>query len=302
MKKRILALIFSLTLAVSMVSGCGSDSSDNASASGEAASSEAGTSDSESNDDSSDVSNVSVDEQVLYDENDIKITATGLEEGWLGTDMKLTIENNTDKDITVQNEWSSVNGYMVSTTMSVDVAAGKKANDTLTFDSSSLEECGIEQIATMEIVFSIIDADSWDDIAKSDVITVNTSVNDGYEQAYDDSGDVIVDQDGIKIVSKGVSTDDSIWGPGVVLYVENNSDKNITIQTRDVSINGYMVDASMSEDVVAGKKAMTAVQFFDSDLEDNGIEDITDAELSFDVFDMDSWDDIFETDAISLTF
>ena len=76
-----------------------------------------------------DATAVSIEEQVLYDENDIKITATGIEDGWLGTELKLLIENNTDQSITVQAKNANVNGYMVTTMMSADVAAGKKAND-----------------------------------------------------------------------------------------------------------------------------------------------------------------------------
>lgn len=37
---------------------------------------------------------VTITEQVLYDENDIRITATGLEDGLFGTELQLFIENN----------------------------------------------------------------------------------------------------------------------------------------------------------------------------------------------------------------
>ena len=51
-----------------------------------------------------------IEETVLLDESGIKITATGLEDGWLGTDLKLLIENNGDTNVTVQVRNSSVNG------------------------------------------------------------------------------------------------------------------------------------------------------------------------------------------------
>lgn len=191
---------------------------------------------------------------------------------------------------------------MVPTVMSADVAAGKKANDSLTFETSGLKECGIDNIATMEFLFHIFDSESWDEIVDTDVITVETSIAESYTQTYDDSGEVLVDTDGIKIVGKGLSDEDSFWGPGVILYIENNSDQNVTIQVRDVSVNGFMVDSSMSEDVVAGKKAMSAVQFFSTDLEENSIDDITDVELYFHIFNLESWDTIFDSDVISISF
>ena len=241
-------------------------------------------------------------EQVLYDENDIKITATGLEDGLFGTELQLLIENNSGQGVTVQARNANVNGYMVSTMMSADVAAGKKANDSLTFETSGLKECGIETIATMEFSFHIFNTESWDDIADTEVIQVDTSAAGSYTQTYDDSGEVLIDADGVKIVGKGLSADGSFWGPGVILYIENNTEKDITVQVRDVSINGFMVESSMSEDVVAGKKALSAVQFFNSDLESNSITDITDVELYFHIFELSTMDTVFDSDVITIQF
>lgn len=245
---------------------------------------------------------VSIEEQVLYDEKDIKITAKGIKDGWMGTELALLIENNSGKGITVQARNANVNGYMVPTTMSADVASGKKANDSLTFETSGLKECGIETIAKVEFSFHIFDTGSWDDIVNTDVIKIATSAADSYKQTYDDSGNVLVDKKGIRIIEKGLTEDDSFWGPGIVLYIENNSDRDITVQTADVSVNGFMVDATMSEDVIAGRKAMSAVQFLSTDLEENSIEKITDVELKFNIIDMESFDNIFDSDTLSITY
>ena len=67
-------------------------------------------------------------------------------------------------------------------------------------------------------------------------------------------------------------------------------------------MNGFMAASTMSEDVLVGKKAISAVQFFSTDLEENGITDITDVELYFHIFDMESWDGIFDSDVIKVTF
>ena len=245
---------------------------------------------------------VTIEEQVLYDQNDIKITATGLEDGWMGTELKLLIENNSSQGIVVQARNANVNGFMVDTMMSADVAAGKKANDSLTFMTSGLKECGIDGIAEMEFYFHIFESESWSEIVDTDVITVKTSIASSYTQEVDDSGKVLVDSNGVKIVEKGLSANDSFWGPGLILYIENNSDKNVIIQVRDVSVNGYMVESSMSEEIVSGKKAMSAVQFFRTDLEENSITDISDLELYFHIFDQETWDSIFDSEKLSITF
>ncbi|MDD6638009.1 MAG: hypothetical protein PUE81_04450 [Lachnospiraceae bacterium] len=301
MKKRVklLAVVLCLLLFATMALGSGSSGSGEDKKISDVSS---GASSTEETSTENVTTEIAIEEQVLYDENDIKITATGLEDSWLGTELQVLIENNSSQSITIQARNANVNGYMVPTVMSADVAAGKKANDSLTFETSGLKECGIDNIATMEFLFHIFDSESWDEIVDTDVITVETSIAESYTQTYDDSGEVLVDTDGIKIVGKGLSDEDSFWGPGVILYIENNSDQNVTIQVRDVSVNGFMVDSSMSEDVVAGKKAMSAVQFFSTDLEENSIDDITDVELYFHIFNLESWDTIFDSDVISISF
>lgn len=323
MKKRTvhLALILSLSLFSSILAGCGDTTSADKTESSVSISETADESESEVDakeeeepetesepekaEESSNKKNsetATIEEQVLYDENDIKITATGLETGMFGTDLKLLIENNSDTNYTVQSRNTSVNGFMIEPMMSVDVAAGKKANDTLSFMSSQFEECGVEKIANMELSFHIFDTETWEENIDSSMISIDTSIADTYEQPVDDSGEVLVDTNGVKIVSKGLSENDSFWGPGVVVYIENNTEENITVQARDVSVNGFMVESSISQDVIAGKKAITAVQFFSQDLEANSITDIEDVELSFHVFNLESWDTIFDSDVISIKF
>ncbi len=248
------------------------------------------------------VEEVTIEETVLLDESGIKITATGLEDGWFGTDLKLLIENNGEKNVTVQARNSSVNGFMVDTMMSEDVVAGKKANTTLTFSTTGLKEGNITTVANMEFAFHIFETDSWDTYLDSEMIVLETSAAGSYVQSFDDSGTVFYDADGIKIIGKGLSNDDSIFGPGLIVYIENNSEQNITVQVRDTSVNGFMIDANMSQDVMSGKKAITAATFFSSSLEENGIEDITEIETSFHIFDMDSWDEIVDTDVIKINF
>jgi len=86
------------------------------------------------------------------------------------------------------------------------------------------------------------------------------------------------------------------------LYIENNTDKAITVQARDVSINDFMVDPVFSCEVISGKKAFDTITFMESDLTDNGITDINDLELKLHIFDTETWDTIKDTDIIKISF
>lgn len=243
-----------------------------------------------------------IEETVLLDDAGVKVTAKSLGSGWMGPELTLLIENNSGKTLTFQCRNSSVNGYMCENMMSCDVADGKKANDTLSFSANQLQLSGVENIAEMQFSLHVFDTNTWEDYYDSSLITLKTSIADSFEQTYDDSGDVCYDDGGIKIVVKGLSTADSWLGPSVIVEVINTSDTDITVQTRDVSINGFMISPLFSTDVGAGKRAVNGVTFASYDLEANGIETIESVELSFHVFDMHSWNDIVDTDTVTINF
>ena len=62
-----------------------------------------------------------------------------------------------------------------------------------------------------------------------------------------------------------------------------------------------MVEPTFSCDIVPGKKALDRLTFFEDDILDNGIDTITEIELSFHIFDADSWDAILDTEPITIT-
>lgn len=246
---------------------------------------------------------VSIEKQVLLEQKDVKITATGLErDGLFGATLKVLIENNSDTDLTIQTRNVSINGYMINSLMSADVSAGKKANDEVTFMNSDLEAAGISDIADMEITFHVFKSEGWDEYFDSKPIQLKTSIADTYEYKFDDTGKVLYDKNNIRIIAKGISNDDSIFGPGLILFIENNGKKGFTVQARDVSVNGFMINHTMSTDVSPKKKALTALTFFKDDLEKNDIEKITDVELAFHIFDMEKWDTIADTKKFELSF
>lgn len=246
--------------------------------------------------------NVILDEQVIFEKDGIRITVKSLvmDEFW-GPGIKVLIENDSTQNITVQTRNCSVNGLMLEPMFSCDVAAGKKANDTMQFMNSDLDDAQISVIANIEFLLHIFNSDTWDDIVVSDIITLNTSAVN-YTQVYNDSGFVAYDSSGIKIVIQKLNSEDSFWGSDVYVYVENNTSANITVQARDVSIDGFMVDPMFSCDVAAGKKAYDTITFLESDLEENDITDITELELKFHVFNSNTWNGIVDTDIITVTF
>ncbi|MDR0937497.1 MAG: hypothetical protein LBM98_12550, partial [Oscillospiraceae bacterium] len=243
---------------------------------------------------------VTVDERVLFEQSGIKLIVTGLKDSMFGPELTVLIENEGSESVTVQARDVSVNGYMMSSVMfSADVVAGKKNNDTITFMSSELKESGIETLGTIEVSFHVFNSDSWDTVFDTDTITIETSAAGSVEQVASETKRVAFEQNGIKISFVDFDSE-AFFGTDIKFYIENNSDIPITVQSRGTSINGFMIDGSMSCDVLPGKMANTTLSFFSSSLEENGITDIESVELKFHILNKDSWDTIIDTDVITL--
>lgn len=245
---------------------------------------------------------VAVAETVLYDADGIVVTATGYEDGWMGPEIKVLVENNSTKNVLITTDSVSVNGYMmIYASLYAEVAAGKKSNESLTIMSSELDQAGIETVAEMQFYIEISDADSWDSLATSDLITLNTSAA-GLEQPVDDSGDVLYDSNGIKVVCKGLKQD-IIWDGTIVFYMENNSGKPITVCAENVSVNGFMEDAGLWSDLRDGTRIIDGMSLLDlSDLELESIDEVKNIEFNLRIINSETWDEIVTTDVITLNF
>ena len=224
-------------------------------------------------------------EQVLWEVDGVKITATGIEEdSFFGPEIKVLIENNSDKDVGIGADTIIVNDYMISDLMSSTVTAGNKLNDTIALSASELEAAGIDAIGKIELYLHTFDPESYSTLKESECITISTSAADKIDTENSLTGTTLYEQNGVKIV--GLYTDEnSFWGSAVVLYIENNTDKNIIVGCDDVAVNGFMITSLLSEDVNAGKKAIGDITLSSSSLEENGITSIGEIETSFSIMD-----------------
>ncbi|MGN0317845.1 MAG: hypothetical protein ACI4E1_07945 [Lachnospira sp.] len=245
---------------------------------------------------------ITIEGQELVNQSGIIVTATEyVTDSIWGQGIKLSIENNSEKNCTVSCKALIVNGFMLTDFFSCEVAAGKKATDTLYLSSSELEASGITTVGEIEVYFKVYNSDTWEDIFVTDCVTIRTSAYDNMDTTPDDAGAELYNEGGIRIVGKKVD-ENSFWGKAILLYIENNTDKNIDISVQDVSVNGYMVTSIMSADVYAGKKAFDDISLLSSDLEQNNITSIENVEFKFHIYNSDTYDTITDTPVIKMSF
>jgi len=244
---------------------------------------------------------VTIEQQVLVDQNNIVITAVEYttDSIW-GDGIKLLVENNSDQNVTVGCTALIVNDYMITDLFVSDVAAGKKANETMYLSSSELEAAGIDSVGQIEVYFHVYDSASYEDIFNTDVVTIQTSEYANMDTTPNDAGTELYNEGGIRIVGKTVD-ENSFWGTAILLYVENTSGTNVGIQCDNMSINGFMMTPYFSCDVYDGKKAIDDITIMSSELETNGIESIDEVELQFHIYNLDTYDTIADSDPITFS-
>lgn len=226
-----------------------------------------------------------IEETVLVDESGVKITAKELTYSNYAAELTLVIENNSDKDLSfIANSagysCNSINGYMVPEGyLNCDVAAGKKASDTISIGYDTLMLYGIYEIADIEIGFDISDDDY--NHTYTGPRTIQTTAVDSYnyetpyyreniaskesQAEYDYSvpyfsADAVYEESGLVIASQAVMENKD--GESILLLeVVNTTDEIVGVSTTNIDINGLRVcDSTWSYDSInPGKTAIVDI-------------------------------------------
>ena len=125
--------------------------------------------------------------------------------------------------------------------------------------------------------------------------SVNTAVT---EEAAKEI--VIYEKDGIKITY--VESSEDFLANNFKLLVDNQTSRNITVSTENLSVNGFSVDSWFYAQVAAGKKKNENLEIYSSSLTDNNIAKIENVEFSLHIIDNDTYDTIDDSDVITLSF
>lgn len=277
MKKRFAILL----AAVMLLSACSGTAPEGISSSGQPGKSESGTVSARPSggDPVQFDPSATLEETVLVDESDVKITATGLKYTAYDVKLSLAIENNSDQNLsfysgTLGYSCNSVNGYMVDDGyLNADIAAGKKSNETVSFSVDELTLLGISDIADIELGFHIT-ADRYNDYLLTGPRQLRTSIADSYDYKADtyrqsivdnisalgstvdcDSEEVVFDQKGIRVVSQTLVTNSS-GKQALLVEAENTTSDTVYIAVGDVALNGLSVQSgTWSTDwISAGKR------------------------------------------------
>lgn len=241
-------------------------------------------------------------EKEIYNKDNLKVTVKGIDYSAIsGPGLQLSFESSFNKDIIIQAPYAAVNGYMISPELSTEVAAGKTAEGTLTLPYFNLAISNITTLKKIEFALRIVEAKTYNPILKTDPITVSTSSDDGKDTPCNENGQTAYDKDGVKIVLQGVNVDRAFSdGAELMVYMCNNTERSIAVQTDEVIVNGYDMTSAMNLTILPGKRAVDVVVFYKLDMEEYNIDVIDSVDISFTLKDAETWETIDSTDLISV--
>ena len=245
----------------------------------------------------------SVDEnKQIYDDDTIAVTLKEIDYTAVsGPELKLSVQNKLDKDIVVQSPYSIVNDFMITPEMNARIAASKTADCSLILPYFKLAISEITSLKKVEFALRIVDAATYNPIAATELITVETS-SKKEETEYDESGQTAYDENDIKIVLKGINSDRAYSdGAELIVYMVNGTDKRIAVRAEDVIVNGYDMTSAMNSTILPDKRAVDVVTIYKLDMKEYGIEEIDSVKVSFTIKDAETWETIDSTELISVT-
>ena len=108
----------------------------------------------------------------LFDEEDITVIAQVISEELYGKTVRLLVKNDTDKDIIVEAENISVNGFTLDAWLYEKILADTVRYCALDLFSGGLEENGIAEIEKVTFQVKVLNAQNLDTILKSEQLEV----------------------------------------------------------------------------------------------------------------------------------
>lgn len=119
----------------------------------------------------------------------------------------------------------------------------------------------------------------------SDISSSSETSNSSSESSNVEISKVVYDKNGIKITYKGLENSYNITTK-LNFLIENNNSETYTVQTTDVSIDGFTYSTLMSTKVASNKKATDSIVVLDSTLKENNTsyENIKEAEIGLTIW------------------
>lgn len=206
----------------------------------------------------------------IYDDKGIRVTVDSIGLVYDTPALAVTIFNNSERNVTVSVDSAQVNGYMIDVSgLYCEVKKGKTAQTLLRLNEDDLQNAGIDTVADVVLLLDIYDTDNYEDIVSELQIPLQTSAA-GYVQKVDDSGTVVYEDGGVRLLFRKAEVDE--YGDGKLLFfAENLTEDPVYIGDDGISVNGMETDGMLWCRLWPGTRCIETVYLFD--VTEQGIEE-----------------------------
>lgn len=222
----------------------------------------------------------------------IRITGIDPDDVW-GYTIKACFENRSaEKNYMFSVQTAAINGIEADPFFATTIAAGKKGNSKIQFSNEELYGPDVGSFTDIEITFRVYDSDDWTaDAVALETVHIYPYGEENikhYVRAAQPQDIILADNDSVCVIVTGF-TEDSIWGYTANVYLVNKTDRELMFAADDVSVNGFMADPFWARSLSGGKVCFTSMSWSDSTLEENGIENVEEIEMTLRAYDTNDW-------------
>lgn len=130
-------------------------------------------------------------------------------------------------------------------------------------------------------------------------IETNANVDATVNVSESDLNQVVYEKGGIKVTATEVGFEE-YYGPKVTFLVENDTEKDVTVSTDDLTVNGITISSSLYASVSAGKNVYEDLSIYEEYLTEYNITAIGTLGFSLNIYESESYDNIDKSDRIDL--
>ncbi len=240
--------------------------------------------------------------QTVYQKDGLTVTAKSLKYDTVyGPQILLTVKNDGVQEILLQNAYTAVNGFMIKPEIDVKIPPRKKLDTQISLPYMQLAMADIHSLKEVVISLRILDSKTFAVLDTTEPLSLKLTGTGKEEQTADESGQLVYDDKGVKLILKGIKHDTLFENESALLvYMVNDTDKTVSVGNNKLTVNGYDITTTMLTVLLPHTCAVDKIDLFDKELEEYGISSLDSVKVSFDINDDETWKNIAQTDMIAV--
>lgn len=244
---------------------------------------------------------VTIDEQVLFDENGVKISVYGEitkdNSGNYVIPMKLVNTNKDDAEVSIYKD-CSINGMMSAANFYQELKANESKEAELLIEEIKIKDKLLE-IEPKNITVNISAYADGENIEK--LVSFTTNSEKDPEMLMEHFENVVADNEKVKVsaqVSQYAGSEDVI----VDLVIENKTGKMLLFNNDQIIINDKIVSSAYADNILPESTIHTELQIYEDDLKniETEIEDIKDIKVLMILRTFDTSEDLLDTNEFDI--